>query len=435
MIVSAVAAPQGAERRRTEFGLPAGCDTFNSDSNSDCRRLVSGRLRSWELTYNSPMISRAVVVWSLALPRPPRWAWPRRRRARRARARFAAASGRRPHARVPAADHPSTTSRSRRWSCRSIRCRARSFRSSTSTAISRRRSRPQQFDTRRGVDGPAEPAGAGQRQRRVGRPAACRRVAALAASQHKDRMVHVHEHQLPRRRARASAQRAAQQLEADVKAGALGLGEITKGFGLRARKADGIAAEARRPRARSDLADGGAAEHPGASSTPPIRRSSSSRSTIDNERWLELALFRDRRYPRRPQFPSFEELMAERDRLFKRHPKTTFIAAHLGLARQRPGPAGQDVRRDAERLRRGRRGALRPRAAAAHRARLLRQVPGPRSCSARTATSPTSSRTSGGRSRPPTSTSTTTATTTRSGSCTASRCPTPCCGSCTTRTR
>ena len=34
-------------------------------------------------------------------------------------------------------------------------------------------------------------------------------------------------------------QRAAQQLEADVKAGALGLGEITKGFGLTARKADG----------------------------------------------------------------------------------------------------------------------------------------------------------------------------------------------------
>jgi predicted TIM-barrel fold metal-dependent hydrolase len=49
----------------------------------------------------------------------------------------------------------------------------------------------------------------------------------------------------------------------------------------------------------------------------------------NNERWLELALFRDRRFPSPPN-PTFEELMAERDRLFKRHPKTTFVAAHLG---------------------------------------------------------------------------------------------------------
>ena len=48
------------------------------------------------------------------------------------------------------------------------------------------------------------------------------------------------------------------------------------------------------------------------------------------------------------------------------------------------------------------------------------------SCSARTASSPTSIRTSGGRSRPRTSTSTTTATTMRSGSCTAWICPTTC---------
>src|SRR5207244_3320988 len=49
-----------------------------------------------------------------------------------------------------------------------------------------------------------------------------------------------------------------------------------------------------------------------------------------NERWLELSLFADRRYPPGSGFPSFEELMAERDRLFKTHPKTKFIAAHLG---------------------------------------------------------------------------------------------------------
>ena len=48
-----------------------------------------------------------------------------------------------------------------------------------------------------------------------------------------------------------------------------------------------------------------------------------------NERWLELALFPDRRYPA-DRFPRFEEILAERDRLFRKHPKTKFIAAHLG---------------------------------------------------------------------------------------------------------
>jgi predicted TIM-barrel fold metal-dependent hydrolase len=48
-----------------------------------------------------------------------------------------------------------------------------------------------------------------------------------------------------------------------------------------------------------------------------------------NERWLELALFPDRRYPP-TEYPRFEELMAERDRLFQKHPKTTFVAAHMG---------------------------------------------------------------------------------------------------------
>jgi predicted TIM-barrel fold metal-dependent hydrolase len=48
-----------------------------------------------------------------------------------------------------------------------------------------------------------------------------------------------------------------------------------------------------------------------------------------NERWLELGLFPNRRYPS-DRFPSFEELIGERDRLFARHPKTRFINAHFG---------------------------------------------------------------------------------------------------------
>lgn len=44
-----------------------------------------------------------------------------------------------------------------------------------------------------------------------------------------------------------------------------------------------------------------------------------------NERWLEFALFADRRYPP-DRFPTFAELMAERDNLFRKHPRTTFVA-------------------------------------------------------------------------------------------------------------
>jgi predicted TIM-barrel fold metal-dependent hydrolase len=48
-----------------------------------------------------------------------------------------------------------------------------------------------------------------------------------------------------------------------------------------------------------------------------------------NERWLELALFPQRRYPP-DRYPGFEQLMAERDHLFQKHPRTRFIAAHMG---------------------------------------------------------------------------------------------------------
>jgi uncharacterized protein len=51
---------------------------------------------------------------------------------------------------------------------------------------------------------------------------------------------------------------------------------------------------------------------------------------FNNERWLEQALYADRRYQDRSRFPAFEELMGERDRMLAKHPKTTFILAHLG---------------------------------------------------------------------------------------------------------
>jgi predicted TIM-barrel fold metal-dependent hydrolase len=120
---------------------------------------------------------------------------------------------------------------------------------------------------------------------------------------------------------------AAAQLEADVKAGALGLGEISKSLGLRLRKADGSRLRIDDPELDPVWAAAGRLGIPVLIHTAepqeffePI--------DVHNERWLELALYRDRRYPA-GEFPRFEELIAERNRMFKKHPKTTFIAAHF----------------------------------------------------------------------------------------------------------
>ena len=121
---------------------------------------------------------------------------------------------------------------------------------------------------------------------------------------------------------------AIKQLDADLAAGAVGVGEIPKSLGLSTRKPDGSRLRIDDPEldpiwdecARLGIpvfihtADPQEFFHP-----------------IDhtNERWLELSLFADRRYPQ-DKFPSFEELMTERDNMFRKHPKTTFVAAHMG---------------------------------------------------------------------------------------------------------
>ena len=62
-----------------------------------------------------------------------------------------------------------------------------------------------------------------------------------------------------------------------------------------------------------------------------------------NERWLELALFRDRRY-QDPGFPRFETLIAERDHLFRKHPEDDVRHGPSRLARQRSRPSRPPVR-------------------------------------------------------------------------------------------
>jgi uncharacterized protein len=124
------------------------------------------------------------------------------------------------------------------------------------------------------------------------------------------------------------SQKAVAQLEADIKAGAVGVGEVGKQFGLSIRKRDGTRLKVDDPEldpiwqaaARLDI--------------PMFIHTAEPQeffSPLDykNERWLELALFPDRRNYE-PGHVTFEELMTERNNLFKKHPKTRFIAAHFG---------------------------------------------------------------------------------------------------------
>jgi predicted TIM-barrel fold metal-dependent hydrolase len=125
------------------------------------------------------------------------------------------------------------------------------------------------------------------------------------------------------------AQRAVAQLEADVAAGAVGVGEISKAFGLTTRKADGSLLRVDDPELDPVWEAAARLKIPIFIHTAEPEEFF---QPIDfkNERWLELALFADRRNGPGTGRPTFEELMTARDNLFRRHPKTTFVAAHMG---------------------------------------------------------------------------------------------------------
>lgn len=136
------------------------------------------------------------------------------------------------------------------------------------------------------------------------------------------------------------AEKAIKQLDSDIAAGAVGVGEIGKGLGLSIKKADGS-------RLHIDDPDLDPIWKECARLGIPVFIHTADpqeffRPTVDltNERWLELSLFPGRRYPQ-DQYPSFEELIKERDNLFRRNPKTTFVAAHLGWEANDLGKLGK----------------------------------------------------------------------------------------------
>ena len=123
------------------------------------------------------------------------------------------------------------------------------------------------------------------------------------------------------------AANAVRQLEADVKASAIGVGEVPKGFGLRTTKPDGSRLRVDDPELDPLWAAFARLDVPAFIHTAEPQEFF---QPLDNknERWLELALFTDRRN-NEPGQVTFEQLMTERNNVFRKHPKTRFVAAHF----------------------------------------------------------------------------------------------------------
>ena len=121
--------------------------------------------------------------------------------------------------------------------------------------------------------------------------------------------------------------RAAARLEDDVKAGAKGL-KFFKNFGLTLKRHG--------KRVPVDDPEFDAVFETCARLDIPVLIHTAEPSPFfdpvdeHNERWLELQVHPERRRPP-SEYPPFEALMAERDRLFAKHPRTRFIAAHFGF--------------------------------------------------------------------------------------------------------
>jgi len=123
------------------------------------------------------------------------------------------------------------------------------------------------------------------------------------------------------------AERAVAGLEQSVANGAIGL-KVFKNLGMRTRKSDGTRLKVDDP-ALKPVWDACARMNIPVLIHIAEPQEFFSPLEYQNERWLELSLFRDRRHYM-PGEPTFEELMGERDRMFVANPKTRFINAHFG---------------------------------------------------------------------------------------------------------
>lgn len=135
-------------------------------------------------------------------------------------------------------------------------------------------------------------------------------------------------------------EKALADLRLAVKNGAIGL-KVFKELGLRDKKADGTRLAVDDPALDPVWALCGELNIPVIIHTAEPQEFF---SPIDNhnERWLELNIFPQRASP--PSiYPSFEQLMKERDHIFEKHPKTRFIGAHFNWY-------GNDLRRAANLL-------------------------------------------------------------------------------------
>ncbi|MBI3585835.1 MAG: amidohydrolase family protein [Ignavibacteriales bacterium] len=118
----------------------------------------------------------------------------------------------------------------------------------------------------------------------------------------------------------------AARLEEDVKNGAQGL-KIYKNLGLDAKDGKGKRIPVDDPRLDPLW------EKAGELHIPVFIHSGEPASFFDpqdkyNERWLELKQFPNRARPPE-RYPSWEQVMSEQRHMFAKHPKTTFVAAHL----------------------------------------------------------------------------------------------------------
>lgn len=125
-----------------------------------------------------------------------------------------------------------------------------------------------------------------------------------------------------------SGARIAAQLEADVAAGAVGIGELGKGFGLFTMKADGNRLEMDDPELDIVWQTAGRLGVPVFIHTGDPAEFFEPHD-MENERWLEQSIYPRRQLNDRSRFPTFDDLMAERDRLIERNPGTTWIIAHM----------------------------------------------------------------------------------------------------------